>query len=241
LALPLYQETLKLTEAKLGPDHTDTITSMYNLAFGYKAAGKLDLALPLFEGAAAGMEKHGFLPRDAKSTLANTITAYEEARQFEQAEGWQRKWLAFSKAKDGEDSLAYADELARLGSLLLAQQKWTDAETALRECGAIQDKQQSDAWTTFATRSQLGEALLGQQQFADAEKHLLDGYEGLKTRAEEIPPQIKKQRLTAALDRLIELAKALEKPDDVAKWQAEKEKLLGEENVAEPPPRPARD
>ena len=31
-ALPLYQESLKLHEAKLGPDHPDTLTSMNNLA-----------------------------------------------------------------------------------------------------------------------------------------------------------------------------------------------------------------
>ena len=48
-ALPLFEETLKLTKAKLGPDHPDTLTSMNNLAAGYRDAGKLDLALPLFE------------------------------------------------------------------------------------------------------------------------------------------------------------------------------------------------
>ena len=49
LALPLYEETLELRKAKLGPDHPDTLTSMNNLAMAYQAAGKLDLALPLFE------------------------------------------------------------------------------------------------------------------------------------------------------------------------------------------------
>ena len=49
LALPLFEETLKLRKAKLGPDHPDTLTSMNNLALAYQAAGKLDLALPLYE------------------------------------------------------------------------------------------------------------------------------------------------------------------------------------------------
>ena len=49
LALPLFEETLKLRKAKLGPDHPDTLRSMNNLASAYQAAGKLDLALPLFE------------------------------------------------------------------------------------------------------------------------------------------------------------------------------------------------
>ena len=35
--------------ARLGPDHPDTLGTMNNLAGGYRVAGKLDLALPLFE------------------------------------------------------------------------------------------------------------------------------------------------------------------------------------------------
>ena len=36
-------------KAKLGRDHPDTLTTMNNLALAYQAAGKLNLALPLFE------------------------------------------------------------------------------------------------------------------------------------------------------------------------------------------------
>jgi eukaryotic-like serine/threonine-protein kinase len=32
LALPLFEETLKLSKAKLGPEHPDTLHSMNNLA-----------------------------------------------------------------------------------------------------------------------------------------------------------------------------------------------------------------
>ena len=47
-ALPLFEETLALMKAKLGPDHPDTLTSMNNLAWlpGRREAGQ---ALPLFE------------------------------------------------------------------------------------------------------------------------------------------------------------------------------------------------
>ena len=48
-ALPLFEETLALQKAKLGPDHPDTLLSMNNLAGGYLTAGKLDKALPLLE------------------------------------------------------------------------------------------------------------------------------------------------------------------------------------------------
>jgi eukaryotic-like serine/threonine-protein kinase len=49
VALPLFRETLKVREARLGREHPETLESMNNLAGAYRAAGKVDLALPLFE------------------------------------------------------------------------------------------------------------------------------------------------------------------------------------------------
>ena len=49
LAVPLFEETFKLSKAKLGPDHPNTLVSMAHLALPYLQAGKLDLALPLYE------------------------------------------------------------------------------------------------------------------------------------------------------------------------------------------------
>ena len=48
-ALPLFEETLKLRKAKLGPDHPDTLASMNNLAGSYAALGRHSEALPLYE------------------------------------------------------------------------------------------------------------------------------------------------------------------------------------------------
>jgi eukaryotic-like serine/threonine-protein kinase len=52
---------------------------------------------------------------------------------------------------------------------------------------------------------------------------LLKGYEGMKTREKTIPaPSI--IRIPEALDRLIELYTALDKPDEAKKWQIERAK-----------------
>jgi hypothetical protein len=93
----------------------------------------------------------------------------------------------------------------------------------LRECLALREKRQPDDWRTFNTRSMLGGALLGQKKYADAEPLLLAGYEGMKRREKTIPPQ-GSARLPEALDRLIELYDATNKPDDVTKWRAERAK-----------------
>ncbi len=54
---------------------------------------------------------------------------------------------------------------------------------------------------------------------------MLAGYEGMKQREKTIPPQ-GRARLPEALDRLIELYTATNKPDEVKKWQAERAKYL---------------
>ena len=94
LALPLFEETLKLRQAKLGPDHPDTLVTMNNLASAYRDSGKLDLALPLFQQAAAGIEKLRFMDEHARSIIENLIACHEQLKQFDQAETWRRKWQA---------------------------------------------------------------------------------------------------------------------------------------------------
>ena len=59
---------------------------------------------------------------------------------------------------------------------LLQQQKWADAEPVLRECLAIREQKQPDAWTTFNTQVDARRRLLGQKKYAEAEPLLL-GYE----------------------------------------------------------------
>jgi tetratricopeptide (TPR) repeat protein len=225
-ALPLSEETLKLSKAKLGADHPDTLTCMNNLAAAYYAAGNLDRALPLFQEAATRMEQRRFLHQGARRIVNNLAACHEQLHQFAEAETWRRKWLAVVKERDGVDSLPYASELAALGQNLLQQQKWTDAETVLRESLALRERKQPDAWTTFSTKSLLGDALLGQKKYADAEPLLLAGYEGMKQRADRRDqpggslPQV---RLTEALERLVRLYEATGKKDEAARWRKELE------------------
>lgn len=64
---------------------------------------------------------------------------------------------------------------------------------------------------------------MGQRKYADAEPLLLKGYEGMEAREQTIPAQ-SNTRIPEALDRLIELYTATNKPDEVQKWQAERSK-----------------
>src|SRR5262249_22288668 len=131
-----------------------------------------------------------------------------------------------------KDSPQLAAVLAPIGMVLLEQKKWAEAEPLLRECLAIREKKQPDDWRTFDTRSSLGGALLGQKKHEAARPLLLEGYRGMKEREEAIPA-IGRPRLVEAVDRLIELYTATDKPDQVKKWRAERAALLKQTRARE--------
>ena len=65
----------------------------------------------------------------------------------------------------------------------------------------------------------LGGALLGQKRYAEAEPLLVSGYDGMKRLEATIPPQ-GRDRLTEALQRLVRLYEATNKPAEAARWRA---------------------
>jgi tetratricopeptide (TPR) repeat protein len=262
-ALPLLEETLKLRKAKLGPDHPDTLRSMGNLAAGYGSARQLDKSVPLFEETLKLQErKLGRQHPDTLRTVANLGVNYKDAGRAQEAlplleEAFQTtkikptfRWvgphlldgydkagkmaeaarlvtelLADARKQLPKDSPQLAERLARFGRSLLQANAFTDAEALLRECLAIHEKTQPDAWATFNTMSMLGGALLGQKKYVDAEPLLLQGYKGMKQREKMIPRDGGGGlRIPEALDRLIELYTATNKPDEVKKYQAERAK-----------------
>ena len=85
----------------------------------------------------------------------------------------------------------------------------------------------------------LGGALLGQKKYAEAEPLLIAGYEGMKQREATIPPQ-GKDRLTEALERLVQLYEATDKPDEAAEWRKELEANKSAEKPPEKKLSPAR-
>jgi hypothetical protein len=117
------------------------------------------------------------------------------------------------------------------GENLLRQQKWDEAERAIRKALALREKVLPDDWLTFNARSMLGGALLGQKQYAEAEPLLLAGYEGMKRLEKSIPPG-GNIRLGQAVERLAQLCEALDKKDEAKKWRAERAKYPAEQPPA---------
>jgi hypothetical protein len=102
----------------------------------------------------------------------------------------------------------------------LKQERYDEAETLFRDCLAIRAKKESGKWQYFATLRGLGASLLAQEKYAEAEKHLIEGYQGLKQREDSIP-KFDRRSITEALEQIVELYDDWGKPDEAARWRTE--------------------
>jgi tetratricopeptide (TPR) repeat protein len=157
--------------------------------------------------------------------LSGLGRCYEAACQPEKAEAIWRELAAYWKDSTGAESTPYADALTALGTSLLQQNRFADAESVLRQALAIQEKEQPHYLRTFLTKSLLGASLLGLGKHALAEPLLLQGYEGLKLREAQIAPRSKFQ-LTAALQRLVQLYESWGKSELAGNWRKQLEDHL---------------
>jgi eukaryotic-like serine/threonine-protein kinase len=224
LALPLHEEALRLWKAKLGPDHPDTLIGMNNLALACASAGKLDRAIALHEETLR-IRKAKLGPDHPETLISmnNLASAYSGAAKLDLAVALYEETFKLRKAKLGPDNPRTLMTLASFGRSLLKSKAFNRAEPLLRECLAIREKARPADWQTFDTESLLGGALLGQKKYADAEAYLRQGYEGMKKQEKAIPAR-NATVLPEAIDRLIELETARDRPDEVRKWRAERAK-----------------
>lgn len=220
-AVVRFEEVLALQTGKLGPDAEDTLITMNNLALCLRAAGRPEKALPLHQKVVELQRAKTTPDHPDTHWYMNVLAAgYDALGRFDESAAVHREKLASVVKVSGKESAEYAVAAAAFGKSLLICQKWGEAEPLLREALAVREKKQPDHWVTFNTQSMLGGALLGQKKYADAEPLLVQGYEGMKAHEKAIPQAGGSEALIPeALDRLIGLYTALDKPDEVKKYQ----------------------
>ena len=90
-------------------------------------------------------------PRDSACCLRTC-----RAGQFAKAEPISRSFLEQARQQFGTDDPRTVGQMAVLGSNLLRQRKYNDAEPLLRDCLQVRQAKQPDAWNTFNAQSLLG-------------------------------------------------------------------------------------
>jgi eukaryotic-like serine/threonine-protein kinase len=231
-SIPLFEETVKLSEKKLGRQHPDTLSTIANLGVNNYDAGQLADARRLLEEAYEGSKTELSLSWVGSSLL----TVYTASMARQETVKLVEELLAGGRKRIPAKSPAIAKLVTDCGVALLQVQEYAAAEPLLREVLALREEKIPESWTTAATRCQLGAAMLGQKRYDAAEPLLVKGYLDMMKQVKMIPPQ-SKARLSDALDSLIQLYTATEKPAELKKYRALRAAYSRE---LAPPPRAIR-
>ena len=217
-SVPIFRKLLPLHQEKMGEDHPLTINVQANLAVNLRDSGEPKEAIAMLEDAVKRLEKHPPLnvARLAWVPVVLNMT-YEQNGQHDKAEPSYRKSYNDAVKQFGENDLNTATAATLLGANLLKQSKFAEAGKLLDKALSTRETKAPEQWSTFNTQSLLGESLLAQKEYEAAEMFLTEGYAGMKKRESEIPSN-GKSRLPEAAARLIKLYEALEKPEEVKKW-----------------------
>ena len=208
---------------------------LHNLALALREQGRTAEAEPYMrESHEAFIKAYDPTHKDTLDAVRGLMDLLILREGWSDAEALLSELVPVVRVKFEPASPIVADFRHRLGWVRLRLGKYAESEPDLRAGLAYREKTMPEFWTTFNTQSMLGGALLGQKKYADAEPLLLKGYEGMKQREKTIPLPAG-TRIPEALDRLIELYTATNKPDEAKKWRAERAKYPAPKEVAPPP------
>jgi eukaryotic-like serine/threonine-protein kinase len=221
----LFEQVLQSRRKALPADHPDLLISMHNLGVYYRMREQYARAEPLLVEAVERARPKLTIRHPYTQQWMNSLAMlYGLQEKPERAEPLLRELADFQRDNAGAGSAAYAKCVEPLAQNLMQQGKYAPAEKLARECLGIRLEKEPDAWTTFYTQALLGAALARQQRFTDAEPHLRQGYEGMKQRVAQIPPEAR-IRLTKVLEWLVHLYEGWDRPEEAAKWRKELEAL----------------
>ena len=225
-ALPLFKSALESYREFLGTDHPKTLIALNNVAVSYRDLGEFEKADKTFQEATKRFSLK--LGEDHPYTLTciqEYGLLYLRQERWSDAIGLFEELLSRCEKGFGREHIRTQSALRHLGTAYKGATQYKEAATSIKEVLEFMQQEAPDAWDTFETQSLLGSTYLNQGKFEQARPLLIEGYEGMKQRADSIPINNRQQRLVEAIDRLIELYQKLEKPEETARWEKEKQSI----------------
>jgi non-specific serine/threonine protein kinase/serine/threonine-protein kinase len=217
----LYHQTLERRRKVLGADNPLTLSTMTNLAFLLSEEGKLAEAESFYRQALElyrplpGQESLGTL--FVMNSLAELLLDKGKPAPslLAEAESLCRTALEGRRKKLPAGHRSIANSLHTLGRILLEKGKAVEAESVLREAAEIYVKAPRERdWDAAYSRSLLGRSLAAQGRRGEAEPLLLTAWETLQG-----IPSTPALRNRQALETVIQLYDAWNKPDQAEKWR----------------------
>jgi tetratricopeptide (TPR) repeat protein len=231
----VFEDARHLGVKRHGVDAPLVVSVTYHLGLCHLDAAQPELALPLLADAYQRRKlRHGAGHAETLNVLSDLIQARALLKNNETVSLCNE--LVTRKRETLTDEPRDAGLLVWVGRQLLISGHPAAAEVHLREALTLLEKQSPAAWGVSQARSMLGESLLELKKYDEAEPLLKQGYEGLKTKAVDIPGIVRRARLEEALDRLVRWAQQTRNIEMAQQLEAERATLPREQL---PPPRKA--
>jgi serine/threonine protein kinase/tetratricopeptide (TPR) repeat protein len=217
-SIPLLEEVFRHERTKYRPDDPRLLETQAHLGRNYQDVRRFADAIPLLEE----VRRRG-APVSVAWVGRWLLTAYVQAGKETEAASLAAALVQEARKKFPADSPALGAALTEVGMGFLTGKAYANAEPVLREGYSLGEQNAPDAWATHHSRAALGGALLGQRKYAEAEPHLVAGYREMK-KFENDPGRKSSRRTdemyrTEALERLVQLYEATNKPDEAANWR----------------------
>jgi serine/threonine protein kinase/tetratricopeptide (TPR) repeat protein len=214
-----FREALAMQRKLLGNAHADVAMTLQNLAGVLQSEGKLAEAETLSREAMAMRRKLlGSEHPDLAASLNSLASVLQDLGKLPEAEALFREALAMRAKLLGSEDPAVAESLGGLAVVLERQRKLAEAEAAGRNELVLREKTLPGDWLTFDARCRLGAILVDRKDFAEAERLLLSGYAGMKEHEATIPVP-DKSRLAEAIQSIVRLYEAANRPDQATEWK----------------------
>jgi tetratricopeptide (TPR) repeat protein len=217
-AVPLFEDALKRMAEKLPPGHP----LIESVKRGLERARRLGQRLERYAQIRAAQGP------DHADTLAVRLQLALVLRDLENlaaAEGHVRAVYEGRRQALGPGAEPTLQAEEELGNVLSKQHRYDEAECLFCDSLALRAGKAPADWRAFHLQTTLAAALLAQKRYAEAESQLVESYEGLTRHAADMPADLRTQRRTTALKRLVQACDALGKPDGAARWRKELEAL----------------
>jgi non-specific serine/threonine protein kinase/serine/threonine-protein kinase len=190
---------LELAPAVMGEEHPDTLHYRVHYAELLIESGRKTDAVPVYEQAVAAKRKVlGDAHSKTRDAMYNLCKLYYELGDHDRGIPLFQEFLEIDRAA-GASELDISKSLARLGDMLIAEQRHSEAEPVVSECLAIREGLLPEGdWRTANSRSQLGDCVLADGRYEEAEALLVAAHDALSDH-----PDAPEARLAESLERVV--------------------------------------
>ncbi|MBL8821975.1 MAG: serine/threonine protein kinase [Planctomycetia bacterium] len=221
-ALTLLDNALTPTQAMFGVDHLETLACMNLKAKVYEKSGRLDQAIVLYEETLQlARKRFGNEHTDTMTLLENLARSLQKNKQYARALPHFEEILKYRQKNLRTNHPNTLSTMQSLAQALRETRQFTKAIELYQTLWEARKRSLPENHDQIIlAENLLGWTMAKDGKFSEAEKHLLNSYQNL-TRSSTAP----KEWRTTFCSRLTYLYEQWKKPEELKKWQTEKDSL----------------